>query len=34
MLIRGPVLNHLGMSTSIYTGALIKPVSKAKKYFL
>ena len=28
------LLNHLSMSTSIYTGALIKPVSKAKKYFL
>ena len=26
--------SHLGLSTPIYTGALIKPVSKANKYFL
>ena len=30
----GVLRNHLGRSTPIYTGALIKPVSEAKKYFL
>ena len=30
----GVLRNHLGRSTPIYTGALIKPVSETKKYFL
>ena len=30
----GVLRNHLGRSTPIYTGALIKPVSEANKYFL